>query len=236
MYQPTHRIKAEEKRLFHRFLITTGAVVVSIVLVLYAGLPILAKIIAFFTPTTRNQLNTNVSSLFLLPPSLDPTFEATNSSSVTISGFGDKEATVKIFVNGREITKVKTDSDGRFLAKKISLKEGDNNITAKTVKDQKESSPSSVLHIIYKNSRPSLEITQPEDNARFSGDSKEITISGETEADNRVTINDRLAIVDTQGIFSYKVSLNEGENKFKIIVTDQAGNITDKEIKVTYNP
>ncbi|MCJ7740495.1 Ig-like domain-containing protein [Candidatus Microgenomates bacterium] len=237
MQQSTHRLRYQEKRVFRRFLYSLVLIIAIVILAIYAGLPLLAKIILAFSSLKKNTVApAKIEQTYLFPPVLDPTYEATNSANIMISGLGEKDTTVKIFVNGREVAKVLADAEGKFYAKKISLEEGQNEIYAKNIKDKQESSSSSILTIIYQKNPPKIEITNPKDGERISSDNKNITITGETEPGNRIIVNDRLAIVNSDGKFNYSVGLSDGENKFKIVATDAAGNSTTAEFKVTYSP
>jgi hypothetical protein len=51
------------------------------------------------------------------------------------------------------------------------------------------------------------------------------TIKGKTEATAKLTINAKDVSVTADGTFSYDVTLVEGENKFEILATDNAGNV-----------
>jgi hypothetical protein len=60
-------------------------------------------------------------------------------------------------------------------------------------------------------------------------------VEGITDAE-RVTVNDRIAVIDGNGKFSLIVSLNEGKNDLVVQATDQAGNKTETTMSVTYTP
>ena len=48
-------------------------------------------------------------------------------------------------------------------------------------------------------------------------------------------MNEFWAIVDAGGNFSYTLPLQNGENTIKVVATDEAGNKTEYEVKVTYS-
>jgi uncharacterized protein YfaP (DUF2135 family) len=231
----SHRIKVEEKKVYRK-LILTFVVLISIGLFLvFAGLPLLARTILFFTSfkTDKSNLTTNNSSI-LFPPSLNPIFEATNTAKIIISGYGEKEAAIKIIVNGREQVKATSDAEGKFTAININLTEGENIIKAVNIKDNKESTTSSPITVIYKKTLPKLEIEKPTDGDKFSGDQQNISIIGTTDQGNRLIINERMAIIDPQGKFNFPYKLAEGDNNLKITALDNAGNQSIKELKVNY--
>lgn len=234
--QTSHRAQLEQKRLIKRLLLTVGAAVASVVVLVYIGLPVLARLVLFASSFRRDSTENVVESKIILPPILDPLPEATNSGRIAVSGYSAKESDVKIYVNGTETVKVIADKDGRFISSLVTIKEGANSVYAVTSISDKNSSPSSSFSVTYKKAEPKLEINSPKDGDHFRDEQKEITIQGSTDEDNRVLVNDRLAIVDIQGNFSYLVRLSDGENTFKLQAFDDAGNKTEKEIKVSYSP
>ena len=171
-----------------------------------------------------------------MPPVLDPLPEATNSGRIAVSGYAAKESNVLIFVNGSEEMKIIADKDGKFSTQLVPIKEGENTLYAIVAASDSQSSPSASYMVYYKKNEPKLEISGPQDGERFRDDQKEISITGATDEDSRVLINDRLVIVDVQGNFSYSVRLSDGENTFKIQAFDNAGNKTQKKLKITYFP
>lgn len=232
----SHRLRVEEKKVLRKLLVSLAIFVVSIIILIYAGIPLLTKTIVFLTSFRKENISTNTSEGNIInPPVLDPLAEATNSSTITVTGTGDKDSTVKISVNDSETAKVLVDKEGKFKIANIRLKEGDNSIVATTLLTDKESSPSQPINIAFKKNPPKLEITAPSDGQKFISD-KDISISGETDPGNKVTINDRFAIVGSDGKFNFKVSLSGGDNNFKIVATDTAGNQTTVERKVNFTP
>lgn len=172
---------------------------------------------------------------YLLPPTIFPIEEATNSASFAVSGRSSQKGTVLLFVNDEEARKISVSDDGTFSVSTIRLKEGVNTISAKLTDDTgKTTELSEVQKIIYKKTKPTLEITDPSDKKEIRGDTNTISIKGKTEDTAHVTINDRFVVVNSDGTFSYTFSLSDGENKIKTKVTDIAGNTTEDERTVTY--
>lgn len=233
----SHRLKIEEKKVYRKLVFSLVVFCLFIVLVIFAGIPILTKTIVFLTSFRKENILTNTNAdIKLEAPVLDPLDAATNSATISVSGYGEVESAVKIYLNDIEAAKVLVDKDSRFTAKNLKLTEGTNNITGITLKADLESSPSAALVIIYKKNPPKLDISSPSENQIFIAENKEITISGETDPGNKVTINDRFVILNQDGKFNYKTALSDGENRFKIAATDIAGNQTIIERKVTYSP
>ncbi len=233
----SHRLKIEEKKVFRKLLVTLGIFFVSILIIIFAGIPLLTKTIVFLSSFRKENPGVNIESKSIInPPVFDSLTEATNSSIISVSGRAEKESTVKILLNDTEVAKVMADKDSRFKTKNLKLQEGSNSIVGFTMKNEQESSPSGALTIIYLKKPPKLDITSPSEGQKFIAESKDIFISGETDPGNRVVISDRFIIVNQDGKFNYKVTLSDGDNTFKIVATDIAGNQTIVERKVNYRP
>ncbi|MBI2443500.1 MAG: hypothetical protein HYV40_06395, partial [Candidatus Levybacteria bacterium] len=77
----------------------------------------------------------------------------------------------------------------------------------------------------------------PADGQSFNGgDNRTITVSGKTTDDAKVTVNGFWAVMQPDGMFRYRLTLQDGENQIKIVSTDEANNKTEKSLKVTYAP
>lgn len=237
MKTSSHRLRIEEKKAYRKLFSTVVFFILFILLVIFAGIPLLTKTIVFLSSFRKENpsANTDISSI-INPPVLDSIAEATNSSVISVSGRADKESTVKILLNDTEVAKVMADKDSRFKTQNFKLQEGTNSIVGYTMKDNQDSSPSGTLTIIYLKKPPKLDITSPSEGQKFIAESKDIFISGETDPGNKVIIKDRFIIVNQDGKFNYKVTLSDGDNTFKIVATDIAGNQTIVERKVNYRP
>ncbi|OGG22360.1 hypothetical protein A3D03_06715 [Candidatus Gottesmanbacteria bacterium RIFCSPHIGHO2_02_FULL_40_13] len=231
----SHRLRQEEKKFTRKLITSLTIVAVSGIFVIFFGLPLLAKVVYFTSGTQKQTQNTSDTSLALLPPTLDSISTATNSAKINVSGYSISDAAIIVVVNGEESTKIPTDKDGKFNSNEISLKEGENKINAFVVRKDQESSPSATFIVIYKKSNPKIEISSPENGARIRQDNRDITISGTTDPGNRMTINDRLVIVQNDGSFNFKVTLTDGDNAIQLQAIDEAGNITGQELKVNFS-
>lgn len=171
---------------------------------------------------------------YIAPPVLNPIPKATNKNSITISGhtsFSDVE--IKLFLNGEDVSKTKPNSDNTFNFESISLTSGENEIKAKAINsDKKESDYSQSITISYLDEEPELEIKTPQDAQTFKKDQSPIRITGTTDKNVRVTINEFRAISQDDGTFYYLYNLKDGDNTISIVATDEAGNQTTKEIRI----
>ena len=167
---------------------------------------------------------------------LDPTFQATNSATITLSGTAGEKQTIKLYKNNDYISDTTTEKKGLFVFEDIRLSKGENSFKVKAVTEQKKESTLSEEQIItYLTEAPMLEIEQPSDGQSFSKDNNPITVKGKTNPNVKVTVNSLWAIIDNEGIFSYTFRLQNGENILIIVATDQAGNKTESSLKVTYS-
>lgn len=232
----SHRLKVQEKRLYHKFIKTILLLILSVLFVMYVGLPLFAKFIVFISPKSKEAATTNSFTTVLFAPLLDPAVEATNTATIAISGIADKDTNIKLFVNDQLFQEKPADDEGKFIFQRVKLKEGGNTIYVIETKDDHQSSPSSSINIEYKNKAPQLELQSPEDGKHYSDEPGEITVEGQTDAGNTIIINDRHTVTDSNGKFRYKIKLSDGDNTIKVIAQDDAGNETTIERKVTYSP
>jgi hypothetical protein len=157
---------------------------------------------------------------------------ATSSARAKVNGTADQKTTVEIFQNTRSLGTILVNDDGTF-SQDVDLERGANIFTAVAINEAGQKSPvSQTYQINLLTGKPKLDVTSPKD-----GDSTRnspISVSGQTDSGNSISVNDRLAIVDKDGKFSYSFDLSGGDNKLKIIASDIAGNQTTKELTVKY--
>jgi hypothetical protein len=231
--------KKEEIRNLRKIFLFGGLTAFLIFGIIFLGIPALTKI-AFFFSEIKNSNNQGEKTDILppAPPKINSLPEATNQNIISISGFSEEGATIEIYINDSLVKKVISSKEGKFLADNVPLEEGKNEIYAVAI-DQAgnigQSSPKT--SIIYDKNPPPLEIEKPKDGETFIGEKqRKITISGKTEPEAILTINDHLEVLDQNGNFSLTYSLLNGENTLKFIVYDKAENKTEKEIKVIFSP
>lgn len=173
----------------------------------------------------------------LAPPVLNIPYEATNTAQIEIRGYGIPNSKVAIFLDMEQVDTVDILEDGSFETKNIELKLGTNNIYGKSIDEKDQMSlPSKTFKIIYDNEKPPLNISEPEDGKKIQGGDKKVKISGTTEPNAQVFINDTLVIVNSDGNFTSEQTLNDGDNIFNIKAVDKASNFTEILRQVTYQP
>lgn len=186
---------------------------------------------------TSEQSQQNTSPTYLASPIINPlTYSATNSAQISVTGLATNHETIELYVNDDMVSSKETKDDGSFTFQNVTLNKGDNEIKAKAKSGKKTSDYSDKITVSYKDSPVTLTVDNPHDGDTFSKDQNSITISGKTDSDAKITVNDFWAIVDSNGGFTYNLKLHDGENHIRVVATDSAGNKTTNELKVNYSP
>jgi len=158
----------------------------------------------------------------------------TKVDQLDISGFAETESNVKIYGNDAVVTQTKTDDNSQF-STRVTLSKGENYIYATAIDPSgNEGDHSPAGRIIYDPDLPQIEIESPKDNDQVY--EKNLTITGKTEPGASISIGDRVGIVQNDGSFAIKYTLNEGSNSITLTSVDQAGNQAEKSITVTFVP
>ncbi|MGH7245771.1 MAG: Ig-like domain-containing protein [Candidatus Levyibacteriota bacterium] len=239
MYRSRLSRTADKKTKQKLILSLIGIVFVLFFLVKW-GVPLLVNFSLFLGNikggSQTNATNSANSNIVLLPPTLNPAVNATNSATITISGSSVPSVAVQLYVNNDLVDVTDTKNDGSFTFNNVSLPSQQNTIKVKAKKDTKESDFSDQISVTYINKAPNLSVDSPQDGQSFSKDPNSVNVKGKTDPNVRVTVNDFWAIVDDSGNYSYTLTLQNGDNQIKVVATDAAGNKTEKDLKVTYSP
>ncbi len=173
----------------------------------------------------------------IAPPVLNIPFDATNSATLNLTGYSTPNSRVEIYIDDELKTTVDANSDGNFSVDNLSLSEGTNNIYGKTLDDNasNKSLPSKTIRLVYSNEKPKLEIIEPNDGTQIKGGDKKIKVSGNTDNQASLTINNQTIIVNGEGHFSTDIPLNDGDNTISVVSTNTVGNSTKIERKVNYS-
>lgn len=227
--------EVEEKKSVRSALIFGGLTLLIIIFGIIFGIPLFSKFIGLFTKNSATS-QTNGNATILLAPTLSQLPEFTNQQSIVVKGSAKVGSTVKIFF-GDSSNQISADDSGNF-ATNVTLKKGKNNIYAKVVDNGGNESPDSVHYTVtFTNDPPKLTVTSPSDGQSFFGDKqKTLSVQGQVDQNITVTVNDRIAIVDSTGKFSINYDLQQGENELKVVAKDLAGNKKEIDLKVTFNP
>lgn len=202
------------------------------------GIPLLANATLFISATKEETKKEKINDAksYIQTPKLDPLQNATNSANIKISGEGSKNQTIVLYINKGLIDKINVDKNSKFVFKNVELEKGENIIQVRAIEKDKKSNYSEEVIVVLKKDPPSLTIDSPSNDQSFSKEENTAKVSGKTDTTSKITVNDHWVIVDSGGNFSYNLPLKNGENKIKIVATDDAGNKKEEERKVNYSP
>ncbi len=226
-----------EKQFTTSIIIIAAVLVGSIIFIATAGIKLLFNTSLFIAnlnnknaPATTNSQNNE----FIGTISIDSVPTATNSARFIVSGSVVNFDTVDFYLNSKKIkTSSLTNSDS-FSEELGDLNPGDNElyVVAQSNSEPGKSKQSKTYTITYKSEKPKLEISSPSDNSKT--DKNDITLTGSTDKEIFIKVNDFPVVVDAQGNFQTSIRLKDGDNKIVISATDVAGNVESKTITVTY--
>jgi len=209
--------------------------VLIFVLIVVFGLPLLIKFSIILGNSKSKKDITNENIVPPLAPRLIVPFEATSSSKIKIDGFAEAGAEVELLKNEQTIGTTEVTVDGNFSFTNIELDDGENNFSAIATKENSGTSEiSKIASVIYDTVSPELTMSNPSENS-LTVDSADFDIIGKSEKGVSVTINGKVAVVDSEGNFKLKIQLSPSKNNIEIIVKDEALNETKKTISITYD-
>lgn len=237
--RPSRLSRNLEKQSKKQFYLSFAAIIIILIVFFKFGLPILGEVGSFVSSIGGNEEESSgeIDKIPLLPPQLDPLPEATDKQEIAVSGNAPvTQGEIEIYLNNTLEDRVTLKNSNTFESSMIRLRTGENTIKARVTDGKKTSDFSNEITISYFKDKPKLEVSSPQDGQVYKREDKNIQVSGKTDADNTVTVNELIAVVDGQGNFSYTLSLKDGENEIKIIAENPAGVIEEKIIKVKYEP
>lgn len=171
-------------------------------------------------------------------PIFDKVKSPTNQSPVTLSASNSyKNAKIDFYQDGTKTQELKSDNNGKFSAK-VELKERNNKFKAVATNEKGKSKTSIEINIVYDKTPPTISLTQPQSPTENS----KIEIQGTSEKITEIKLlkdNKEIAKLTTSDDkFTFKdIGLAEGDNKFKAVATDEAGNQNESgEMVVKYTP
>lgn len=210
--------------------------VILAILILVFGLPLLIKLsVLLGQGRSKNQNTSEIKKLPPVAPRLIIPYEATNSGQIKVSGFAEAKVNVELFKNDVSVAKTQVTDNGDFVFDSLTLDEGQNKFTAMASTDDAGSGDDSkAVVVIYDKTPPSLVLTNPSEET-LSVDYADFDVTGKTDAGASVSINNRIASVDSDGNFKLKWQLNTGKNELEITAVDLAGNETKKKITINYS-
>lgn len=231
-YSYRQSLKKDEIKTYKKIALLLTGFFVILLIIWFMGTTFINALAFLSNGNTDTTRENNKSTLPLLIPKLQGLPEATNSDTLTILGETTAEVTVTIFVNGKEVSKTKSDSSGNFKFENVKLITGDNLIKVVASNESNEKEEVSATVKVDK-TRPGLALITPVDGASLPTSTKSTNVTGSTETDAVVHINGSQAVVDASGKFTYNLSVTTGVNQIQVVSTDLAGNVTTVKLSVT---
>lgn len=231
----TRRVSsAQERAIYRKFFFTIGVTVAVLVLLVMFGVPFLAKLASLINGSGSSPISVQQDKIAPATPLFDYIDTATKSANLTLSGSSEAGSTVVISLNGKEQEKL-ADANGGFEFRDFRILEGKNNIIGYAKDEAGNKSNEKSLSITLDTKAPKLEIITPDSaEKQITGGDGRIEIKGKTDETTSVKLNTLRTSVNDNGEFTYNYPLREGDNEIKISVEDQAGNSTEKVLKINY--
>jgi hypothetical protein len=227
----------EERRLRTRLIFVIIGSTTLVLLLAVFGVRLLIGFSVMVDTIRGNESTTQTErSTLVIPPYIDSLPIATSSSTLVITGRGQEQANIIMFINDQESKKTRVAEDGTFIISSVSLPEGTYTIQAKAEDEHgKYSDFSNTVQTTIIKKPPEIEVTKPNNGDILNGEDNLVSVEGRTDDDVDVRVNDRFVVVKPDGSFQYPYPLQEGENELTIKAIDLAGNTTQIIRKVTYN-
>ena len=230
--------KSFQKKSRNTLIISILAIVGIIFLLFRYGLPFISDASFIFGRATSTdevkEQSLEEDQTFVPIPNIDSLPKATNESEITLTGTSLPGLKIDIFLNGAKVKTALVNSNGDFDAT-LDLTEGENIIKTKAIKNNINSDFSNSTIVIFKKKEPELSIDSPSDGAEISGQNP-IEVKGKTDPGSSVIVNDFQAITNSNGDWSYLLTLRQGDNEIKVSTIDSASNKAEKVIRVKYSP
>jgi len=234
--RPNSRLfKHEKSKLIKQTALYVVGGLVTLVFFVVVLMPAAIRFFFFILDGNSSNLNKITDTLPPQVPILSLPYQATNSATVRLTGFGEAESQVILLVNGTEVATIPVDQTGNF-EHELRLETGQNELKVYGVDATKNESVVSPVYLLFSDSEPlTVDIEEPQSGAEIVGRKNQtLLVKGKTKPETKIYLNDRLNYVKADGAFEIPVSLSEGENTLKVRAVDKASNTYEMELKVTF--
>lgn len=222
--------------LIKRIIVTNVLSLVVIALTYFWMIFLLSNVSSFWDIFRGKDIYVNQDNLPPIAPFLSNVPEATQSSSVNLTGQSEPGVKVELYVDGTRISETVSDASGIFTFANVPVGMFKQELYAKAVDESgNESSQSNTYTIQQDTTVPEFEITNPdEEEVTYRSTEHAYRIEGKGEPGVMVLVNNQLAVVNPNGEFFANLRLEVGGNSIKILVKDKALNETEKEIFINF--
>ncbi|HET8570117.1 MAG TPA: hypothetical protein VFM93_14150 [Candidatus Limnocylindria bacterium] len=136
---------------------------------------------------------------------------------------------VEIALNGKVIAVTAPDPQGRF-AQQLTLVDGNNEVSIALL-DGSTVVATTASSVVVDKTPPPLSLVRPAAGAVLTGTT--VVVEGKSEADARITVNERVVAATPDGTFSESFTAQAGTQTITVIARDRAGNETKETLTVT---
>lgn len=229
--------KFQQRKVLTQSLVLLFFSIAFLVLFIFIILPLTARIVDLIPSKSSTSQTDPNQGIPPQTPMLLPILSATNSAQLSVSGYGEANTTMTLYNNTTRVQEIQASADGQFSFTDFVISDGDNAIVVSS-RNSAGTESRSVAHIITLDSTsPSLVIQQPTDGSTVTVKRDQvISIKGQTDPKTKVFLNDKFLFIDGLGNFTGTFQLIEGDNTLNFHLSDEAGNVTDKTIKVSFRP
>ncbi len=230
-------VKAHKRYLLKRIIIMNG-ISVLILLLTYAWMIFfLANVNSIWDLFRSDTYQSNTEKVAPTPPYLSPISEATKESTIDITGQTEAGQKVVLYVDNSKVDETIADATGNFSFTGIQTGIFPRKIFVRAISDSGVESENSTEYTVVRDTEaPILEITNPkEKELDYSATGHSFEITGKTEPGTTVSVNDQIAVVDSDGNFTTSYRLKKGGNELIITATDKAGNQTEEKVFVNFH-
>jgi len=229
--------KFQQRKVLVQSLVLLFFSIAFLVLFIFIILPLTARIVELIPSKTSTPQTDANKGIPPQTPALLPILSATNSAQLSISGYGEAETTMTLYDNGTRVQEVKAGASGQFSFTDFTISDGDNEIIVSSRNSAGTEARSTPHTITLDTTPPTLVIQQPTDGSTVTIKRDQVVaIKGQTDPKTKVFLNDKFLFIDARGNFTGTFQLAEGDNALNFHLIDQAGNVTDKSMKVSFKP
>lgn len=157
-----------------------------------------------------------------------------NTRELPVSGSVQGDCSVNLYLDGRLAATVQT-ADRKFNTT-LTLTGDRHELTATAMKDQKETTPTKPVTVIFDNAKPELNVTLPWDQTVQADRFLETTGKVFDANFDHLTIQGEPVEVESTGAFRHELILNNGSNVVVYQAVDKAGNVTEVRRNVEVKP
>lgn len=234
---PTQGIQTRKQYLLKRIFIS-NLLILAVIAVTYLWMIFfLANVGSFWDLFRDKEVVIKKPIVTPVAPYLTPIPEATQEDKIDVTGQSVAGMKIDLFIDGAKFGEIISDSQGSFAFTEAPVGIFQEEIYATASDQDGNTSSKSITYKIVKDTEPpEIKITKPEGGSEtYKSTGHAYTITGETEPEATVYINEQLSITNpTTGTFSGSVRLEQGQNTIIVKVVDKALNETEKKVYVNF--